>query len=190
MTIEDLLLRLEISGSTEPDIFALQELTDFEIRQGFQLPNDYKQFCSLFGSGRFGDHMTVYCPRIQNSQRSVYSMRVALELAQEEYGCFEAAQNIGNLLNSCFVFATNPNSQDVVWDLRTYQKSDDSYDIYLLPLDPLDEFYLVGRSFLEFINDFCIGEGGYQNLPKHLHPCEGTIYPRFSRHASSDGTLW
>ncbi|MGG6239463.1 SMI1/KNR4 family protein [Nodosilinea sp. AN01ver1] len=189
MTIEDLVSSLEIVGSPNPDIFTLEDLAQFEMEAGFRLPDDYKQFCRTLGSGQFGGHMKICCPRIEYSRKSISFMKIALWLAKEEFGNFDLAQEIKDLLNACFVFGTNPNCQDVVWDLRTYQESDDSYDIYLIPLDPLDEFYFLGRSFLKFLEDFCIGEQGYKNLPEHLYPCEGTIARRFTRYDSSIGSV-
>jgi len=51
----------------------------------------------------------------------------------------------------------------LVWDLRTYQPEDSSYDIYWALWDCPDseifeeDFKFVGRSFFEFIRDYCYG---------------------------------
>lgn len=190
MTIEKLASILEVAGSTNPSLSTLSELTDFENQAGFSLPGDYKAFCQVFGFGQFGEHMKIYCPNIGIHKKSLASMKLAFMLAKEEFGDIESAAEIEDLLNSCFVFGTNPNSQDIVWDLRTYSELDDSYDIYLIPLDPLDEVFFLERKFLDFIYEFCIGENGYNRLPEHIHPCEGTIFPRFLRYDITDKELW
>ncbi|MBE9139812.1 SMI1/KNR4 family protein [Nodosilinea sp. LEGE 07088] len=180
-----LVSHLEIIDIDSPDKVTLRELAQFEDEHNFQLPSDYKTFCQTLGSGRFGNHMRVYCPKPEFSSRMIQNMKASLEMDRAENREPENFRFFMKLLPACFVFANNPNNQDIVWDLNTYQETDDGYDIYLISHEPPDEIFFLGRSFLGFVKNFCVGDVGYQNLPAYLHPSEGDILPCFYQYSSN-----
>jgi hypothetical protein len=71
------------------------------------------------------------------------------------------------LLQSALIFASFNSDRVMFWDLRTYDKVDDSYAIYWYDIyEP--NFYqpiLIGRSFTDFLIDFCYGQAACKLIP-------------------------
>jgi hypothetical protein len=57
----------------------------------------------------------------------------------------------------------------LLWDLRTYDELDDSYDIYILKDGNIDvPTCNLGRDFYLFIRDFCMGQNVTQDFANLL----------------------
>lgn len=74
-----------------------------------------------------------------------------------------------DLLNSAFMFGKyGAGGSLIFWDLRTYSESDKSYDIYWADWETPEcgERILIGRSFFEFVSDFCYGTKSFDLIPE------------------------
>ena len=55
----------------------------------------------------------------------------------------------------------------IFWDLRSYNNSDKSCDIYWANSDCFNgDIYKIGRDFYRFITELCLGEQSYEILPE------------------------
>lgn len=70
------------------------------------------------------------------------------------------------ILKSMLVFASF-NEHIFFWDLRSYHKDDNSYDIYWHNVDEIESDGLIKicREFTDFICDFCYGQLACQLKP-------------------------
>ena len=161
-----LLSELQIDSEGE-EIIEPEKLLRFESENDINLPTEYKEFCQIFGTGTFGGFTRIFCP---NSDLSDYS-RLTLESIRELTELFPSGNiqrdfRLKDLTNNGFVFGDDFGANVAVWDLRTYREEDQSYDIYWIDIDALDEdLYHAGRSFFEFTHNFCLNRGSYNFLP-------------------------
>ena len=93
-------------------------------------------------------------------------------------------------MGNAFIFGSNPNGHEILWDLGSYQESDQSCDIYLVPSDELEQTTLVGRDFYEFVSDFCLGSKAEEVLPARINfsrEMTGRNFFRFSQEMLKEG---
>lgn len=180
---QSLFSRLEIIDEDE-EILTEESLQEFENDKDIVLPLEYKNFCRVFGTGLFGDFVFVASP----SHEFYNFAEVALEGIRSELKLFPSHdlsrdQELEELLDSAFVFGGDSVWGNLgFWDLRTYSESDQSYDIYWIGTDLLDEdAYLVGRNFFDFVQDFCLGTEAYKVLPDLKQPESQVIHSTFTR---------
>lgn len=161
-----------IETSDGQAISSEEELFTFEMETGIILPSEYKDFCQVFGSGRFGDLVKIFCPSRDLLFESIESIKYLKEQV-EKYPSKNRQwdRQIQTLLNSALMFGGDDRVNIALWDLRTYEESDKSYDIYWVKYDDFeDEIYRVGRIFFDFVHDFCLGRKSYKRLPKSMRP--------------------
>jgi hypothetical protein len=171
---------LEVEGKTE---FCCNEedFKSFEAEIGIRLPKGYKEFCTIFGTGTLGGFIRIYCPckhdsknDVQENQWNVTELKdaVAFERDSMERGFSsfgdEKFSMLERLLENAFAFGDNPNAEVFLWDLSSYNESDKSYDIYIVPFDDLRNTTLVGRDFFEFVSEFCLTSKSDEILPPKL----------------------
>ena len=96
------------------------------------------------------------------------------ELSELEHSDYE------NLLASAFILGGSSRAEYIIWDLRTYQSEDDSYDIFLLRIDE-PSMHLIGRDFFQFIRDFCLGTEALRRLPENYWINPQEISFKFTR---------
>jgi hypothetical protein len=161
--IQDLNLKF-IGDESRRGICTDEQLSAFEQERSIILPNDYKEFCKIFGTGSVGDWLLIFCPgydRLISGQEDLLltsnyirrSPSDALDVDQQKIG----------LLENGFVFGDDSGSRLLVWDLRSYSEQDFSYDIYWVLWDSPDseileeDIKLVGRSFFDFVRTVCYG---------------------------------
>jgi hypothetical protein len=171
--------KIEILNREYREVMSAEELTGVENKIGHQLPADYKYFCQRLGTGRATGFIDFYSP----IERRILEQNEAIEYAigriQEDMknpvnshtdidvGRWNFSEKI-ELLKSAFLFGMFNSEAALLWDLRTYQSSDDSYDIYWYNFD-IPESYLpikVGRSFAEFFCNFCYGQLACDLIPE------------------------
>ena len=176
----ELLRKVEIIDTRLVNLSSLEDLICFEENTSIILPCGYKEFCQAFGSGTFGDFVDIYgLPRMDVSEEMLSYLKQSLDRIEQ----WESPPDLSEykkLLNSSLVFGGSSREESFLWDLRTYRDSDKSYDIYLTCID-YPEFFLVGRDFFEFIENFCLGTKAFEILPEELHPLPEEIYPIFTR---------
>lgn len=176
-----LLTQLEVIDKSRQTKPTEADLLAFEAQTGIALPAGYKEFRQVFGSGTFGDFVNIYggCPNVKLSEELIGFLRQSLERVAEWYRSLNI-EPLESLLNSAFVFGGTSRAESFLWDLRTYNETDQSYDIYLARIDD-SHVYLVGRDFYEFVRDFCLGMKAFEVLPEGLRPDPQEIYPTFNR---------
>jgi SMI1 / KNR4 family (SUKH-1) len=158
-------LNLKFTGDESGRFICTDEqMLTFEQEQNIILPDDYKEFCKIFGSGSVGDLLLIFCP----GHPSILTSQEGLSTTADYIRRFPSDdpnvdfQKIEVLENS-FTFGDDSGSQFLLWDLRTYSEKDSSYDIYWATWDAPDSEILeedmksVGRSFFDFVRSFCYG---------------------------------
>ncbi len=145
------------------------ELIAFETEQLIRLPEEYKEFCQIFGSGEVGSFFRIFCPShfLLRAQEILSKMENKVRSNQIQNEDFQ--QKIG-ILSNAFVFGDDFGNYVLAWDLRTYSESDKNYDIYMLYWEEpeINDFILVGRSFFDFVKSFCYGSKASELMP-HLY---------------------
>jgi hypothetical protein len=156
---EDLLNSLNLTGLA--CVSSEQEISEFEEKCGFKVPESYKNYCRIFGHGTFKDKdLAIYeigpiswidavileSFSIREAQFTDDELPLAIHL--KDHGFY-----IGIAEDICFF-----------WDLGSCQSSDDEYDIYART-ESDNGLYKVGRNFFQFIRDFCIGQVGTRDFP-------------------------
>jgi hypothetical protein len=165
-----------------PEVWTEEQFKDFEREQNLIVPQSYKEYCRIFGSGTFGQYMAITCP----APPALELGHSLLDGIREEIECFYSSElercmsidDIQALLDSAFVFGGDYNLNIVFWDLRTYD-SDRSYDIYWAARYFDGHILKVGRGFYEFIKNFCLGSRSLELLPEYHQPDPERIYNKF-----------
>jgi hypothetical protein len=172
------------TGKHRPeDVWKQEQLDEYESKISFRFPLGYKEYCQVFGSGVFGEYMTIYCPgNFVSEVLDMKNLRRNWELYQQgnlARGIVrEDSQEIEDLIASAHMFGTNSSEHCVFWDKRSYGEADQSYDIYFVSGKT---FFLVGRDFYSFITEFCLGLKSFDVLPKEYQPLKKWIKPTFQR---------
>lgn len=153
------------------EITDLADLLRFEIHHNIILPQEYKEYCQVFGTGRLGYGMHIYTLTpylVKHSEETLATLIEDLELFPSNDVVRD--QSLKNLLQAGFVFADDSGAHVALWDLRTYRNEDKSYDIYWVDIDLVSDADRIGRSFFEFVSDFCLGKSPYEFLPEAKRP--------------------
>ena len=184
----DLFAQLEVIDYGQ-ETFSEEQLIVIEVAEGIILPAEYKKFCQVFGTGMFGEFIGISCPTsywLEASRQHLENIRYELtQFPSEEHGKNIDINTILKLLDSAFVFGDDSGAYIALWDLRTYSEVDQSYDIYWTNSDCFNgDIYLVGRTFYEFVKDFCLGTRAFEILPESMHPIPETIYQSFTSSSS------
>ncbi|MEG3863741.1 SMI1/KNR4 family protein [Microcoleus sp. herbarium12] len=187
-----LLAHLEVFDE-QGECLSEEEILEFETRNNIELPKDYKIFSQIFGSGVFGNMINIYSPI-----HSHYFHQYPLETIRYEitnrlwYPLEELEKNMNlesivDLLKGAFVFGEDCAGYIAIFDLRTYSESDYSCDIYWVHCPEFDGgIYLVGRNFLEFVCNFCLGTKSYEVLPVSIWPDPSCLVHTFTFFSKSD----
>lgn len=150
------------------------QLKDFESQTGLILPQGYREFCQVFGAGGFGlggffiDH-----PDIDEIEAQLGSNQCILEACKGTLEAYKGnyyssrSNQIDELLDNAYLFGGGSGLVAFVFDLRTYNEQDSSYDIYGINCDS-DFVCYLGRDFFEFVRDICIGERAQAEVPELL----------------------
>lgn len=155
------------SGS---EIFTENQLISFEQEYNVSLPEEYKEFCQVFGTGVAANFCRVFCPTTWLNHQQEFLLTVVDYIEQFP------SQNLINdrekikLIRNAFMFGEDLGSYLLLWDLRTYQSHDKSCDIYLGAWEPLssefnEDFIFVGRSVFELFRDIIYGSRNIEIYP-------------------------
>ena len=144
------------------------DIDEVEKELGFKFPSGYKEYSRVFGSGSLGqsDESTffrVYCPcspqssvDIRQTGHNLIGLKLDLDVS-EPIEDTDKAKALYRLLESGYAFADSDRADRFIWDLTTYREEDQSYDIYWVPDENVEDISLIGRDFFEFIEKFCLG---------------------------------
>lgn len=151
-------LEVVLECSTGLSTLNEQQLERFELQTQLILPQEYKEFCQIIGTGRFGRNMFyIECPDPENYQEQLESNEIILDACKSG---FSWSDDIRKLLDSSYLFGGGDSHLLFVFDLRTYIEENYSYKIY--GISCITGFcHYFGRSFFEFINFFCIGDKAF-----------------------------
>jgi hypothetical protein len=151
------------------------QISAIEEQDGFRLPSDYKDFCTVFGTCAFFNMSCVYCPSKSLSIDMLYSTQEELSRQRESGFRFVSVdskmiQNIEHLLSGAgFAFAEGREAKIYIFDTESYLKSDKSCDIWSADAaGSMDDFVFLGRSFRDFFLRFCVEIS--ENLPDDNTP--------------------
>lgn len=152
-----------------------EELNLFESKTRLVLPQEYREYCQVFGSGRFGlNDFYIDCPSLQYLEKRLGSNQCILEahiprIVKKGHTVVKPCEAT-ELLKNAYLIGSGIEDQLFVFDLRTYSEQDRSYDIYATLSDTPDgaEIYYLGRSFYSFIRDVCLGTATNKNFTDWL----------------------
>ncbi|MBE9115902.1 SMI1/KNR4 family protein [Lusitaniella coriacea LEGE 07157] len=152
-----------------------EELDLFESKTGLVLPQEYREYCQVFGSGGFGlNEFAIDCPSIQYLEETLDSHKGILEahvprIFKEGHFIVEPCEAT-ELLQNAYLIGFGVEDQLFVFDLRTYSEQDRSYDIYATLSNTSEgaEIHYLGRSFYSFIRDVCLGTATNKNFTDWL----------------------
>ncbi|MBW4538390.1 MAG: SMI1/KNR4 family protein [Myxacorys chilensis ATA2-1-KO14] len=146
------------------------DLDAFEARTGLLLPEEYKEFCQVFGDGyfRFG---IISTPSEEGNNFTEYASDSMENLEMQDVEDFdpETAKHLVSLRQlfaHALEFGTNGEAMSFFWDSRTYSETDKSYDIYIASFENY-RWCKFGRSFFQFIQTLFI-ENDFRLLPPDL----------------------
>jgi hypothetical protein len=169
--LQSFLARIEVVETEQREQMSLDEVQLAETKLGCKLPADYQYFCQEIGTGRASGAFDLYCMNDINIQDSVEVTadmidRIKSRVSEPPLPDRQDAEYI-ELLQSALIFASFNSDRVMFWDLRTYDTVDDSYDIYWYDIyEP--NFYqpiLIGRSFTDFLINFCYGQVACISIP-------------------------
>lgn len=179
-----LLAQMEILGNQKGTLNEETILT-FEKETGIILPNEYKEFCQIFGGGTFGSFVSILRPSshmLEMSSLTLYAIKTDFREYLWKKTEDTSTKATERILDFALRFAEDYFSNYIaIWDLRTYNKLDQSYDIYWLKWDGFEgDIYYLGRSVFEFVRDFCLGMKSYEILPESMHPHPQSLHHTFT----------
>ena len=173
----NLLQNINLTGEASRKAIVSQlQLSNFETETGIILPSEYKEFCQLFGSGRFGDLVVIYYPSVY----LIENTKVTIDVIKRQMKRDTSRDNLEdrkkiNWLNNLLVFGGDDRGNVAVWDLNSFDELNKTYNIYWIQIDDFhDEIYKISSNFFDFINNFCLGKKTFNFLPKYMRtlPCK------------------
>jgi SMI1-KNR4 cell-wall len=167
--LQFLIERLEIINPDMRETSSADQFLDIEKKINYKLPDDYKYFSQKLGSGfasQLGVNITCLDKRNINDILEVPKDMIKTIEEHRKKLRKQDAKHI-ELLNSALVFGGFNGDRAVLWDLRSFNTKDDSYDIYWYSkqMPDADEPIFIGRDFTNFLYNFCYGQ-----LPCSLIP--------------------
>lgn len=155
-------------------LISVDDLQTFEIDNNVSLPEEYKEFCQVFGSGVFGNEIIIYCPpAIEYTHNVVAIFGSGLEfLKQTNQISIHRAEHIARLFKNALIFGCTSSSSYFLWSL-TAENSDDCENIYMVNLDSFEceggEIEIVCKSFYKFIKDIALKNEPYSGVMSKYH---------------------
>ncbi len=143
------------------------KIQEFDYELNIILPVSYINFLEVFGQGFLGESVRIHWPSRNLSKTLIGFHKEILTYRGNGNSYFteEEAQPNLELLENSFAFGDTDTEELIVWDLRTYNLQDDSYDIYWIPFES-HKSYKIGRSFYDFVTKFCFGDQMLEKLPQ------------------------
>ena len=160
---------------SEQVIVSQLQLSNFETKTGIILPSEYKNFCQVFGSGRFGDLVVIYYPSLY----LIDNTKIIIDVIKQQINEHSSRDKLEdkkkiNWLNHILVFGGDDRGNVAAWDLNSFDKLNKTYNIYWIQIDDFnDEIYKISSNFFDFINNFCLGKQSFDFLPEYMRidPC-------------------
>src|SRR5262245_58784856 len=134
-----LIEELDVTGGASA--CAEKDLDQLEHELGFKFPRGYKEFCQVFGSGELAGFIRIYCFCFKSEHQRLLNLRrlqdeVGLIALKSELDSEMERRRKGHpgadpekltllqkILPEAFVFGDDPNAQNYLWDLGSYDES-------------------------------------------------------------------
>lgn len=179
-------------------LISSDDLQTFERGNNISLPEEYKEFCQVFGSGSFGNEILIYCPpEIEWTHTVVARFARQLEfLKQTNQISIHRAEHIARLLKNALIFGSTGSSDLFLWSL-TAENSDNCDNIYMVNWDSFEceggEIEIVCNSFYTFIKDIALKNEPFTGvMSKYNYPneiFESKFVPFFNNKKITDGVV-
>ena len=159
-------LEIVLECSIGLSVVSEAEILEFESRHNLILPAEYKDFCQVIGTGRFmSNDFYIEVPDPERSEEVLISNGIILEACNDSYKGWSSRNQ--KILDNSYLFGGSDNFVSFVFDKRTYNEVDKSYDIYGISCHN-GFIYSFGRSFLKFIKNYCVGDKAWIECPMLL----------------------
>ncbi|MGL6341956.1 MAG: SMI1/KNR4 family protein [Waterburya sp.] len=160
---------------SERVIISQSQLSNFEAETGIILPAEYKNYYQVFGSGMFGELVTIHylSPSLVEVSKNLIAL-VKQQIKKYPSKDKSSERKLVSWLNHILIFASDERGNVAAWDLTSFNESNSSYDIYWIQIDDFDdEIYKIGSDFFDFINNFCLGKKINYLLSEYMRikPC-------------------
>jgi SMI1-KNR4 cell-wall len=158
---QNLSCSLVLDNDLPMEIITIEQFNYFEKKFKINFPEEYKEFCQIFGTGLFQSTFSIYAPSdYLLSHQNLISL-VIKNISQFPSNNPQEDERKIDLLSHSFIFGCDGGSYMFIWDLNTYCDVDKSYDMYWVlwdsPSDLFDqEFKFLGRSFFDFIKNILL----------------------------------
>jgi hypothetical protein len=160
----ELMQSLQFTGNDSAGNPSEEVISAFEQEHHIVFPPDYREFCQLFGTGLANDWFRFYCPGNPEFLMAQEILQLTIDhIRRAPSGNDEVDDRKIDLLSNGLWIGEDRGAYFLMCDLRTYSEKDSSYDLYWVLWDcPESEDFesdikFVGRSFFEFVRDFCYG---------------------------------
>lgn len=141
------------------------ELKSFEEESGIVFPVQFKEYCQVLGHGMFGyNEFMIYVPILEDWSSHLFAKQGELEACQDLYPW---SQDCLDILDNGYLFGGAAGCAHFVFDLRTYDNSNQSYNIYGFECH-YGFMYNFGHDFFAFVRDYCIGSRAELDCPELL----------------------
>jgi hypothetical protein len=155
---QNLISSINLIGDSFGELVNPSEFENFENQFDMIFPDEYKDFCQLFGTGAFQRAFTLYSPSEYLSEQQELLTLTIEDITRFPSNSPEEDLRKVNLLENAFIFGCDGGSYIFVWDLRTYMDMDKNYDIFVILWDSPSESFneeimFFGRSILGFVTD-------------------------------------
>jgi hypothetical protein len=164
----------EFQVRCNPFLSSEEDLQIFEAHIGFKLPKEYREYCQVFGTGMFYETIVVYdvCSSgFIYPWNPVYRMFCQLEDFKEalRVGYRRRNPEVLSMIDSWHIFGRRALSGTIffIFDLSSYGELDQACDIYMVADSNLGVIKL-GRSFYQFVCDYCIGSRLKEEFPDYF----------------------
>jgi hypothetical protein len=131
-----------------------EQIVAFESKFGLKLPDDYRGFCKIFGSGSFGD-IHIVGSRLDDLIPDWIKDIVTSKYEHDLIDANELSELLA-MLNSSLLFGSGNNQSFFL---------DSSHNVYALDFDDLIYGYNFGFGFTLFILNYCLNQEFQESLP-------------------------
>jgi hypothetical protein len=144
----------------------LEYLNEFEQKNGITLPQEYKIFCQVFGTGAFGcSGFCIYTPDLEENIKCVRTEMIDSYHDMYTNQRYDISDEARHTIENSYRFGVGQGYIEFIFDLKSYNDLDLSYDIYVLYCSANGSSRYLGRDFFVFVRDYCLGKRAELEFP-------------------------
>lgn len=136
-----------------------EDLVKVEKENNMLLPQGYKDFCHIFGPGRFGrNQFKIKITGVEEGEDIEESRQLMIDSYSDIYvnGMQSISREAKEFIENSYEFGQGDGYKSFVFDLSSYNNKDNSCDIYVFYCCMNGYYRYICRDFFEFIKDFCL----------------------------------